>query len=85
MINAKQAKEGTKIERYMKERCMEIEQSILLSMDLGLSYTRINSSLPKSIQDMLVELGYTILEQEAYGTKIYIITWADAKEVMKCN
>lgn len=85
MIPASQAKKGTKVEDYIKEKCKDIEQSIMLSMELGLSYTKYTGNLPASIRNMLEELGYTIIETSMFGTTIYVIAWSNAEDIIKCN
>lgn len=88
MITAKMAKEGTKIDKYIKEKCAEIEESIQLSMDLGLSYYRYNAILPSSIQEMLISLGYKVHKTDDMLMGIrYIISWGDAPDTdeFECN
>lgn len=86
MIPAKSAKDGTQIEKYIKDKCDEIEESIELCMSIGLSYFKYSGHLPPSIQNMLKELGYNILRSEdaLMGVR-YIISWGDVKEDIKCN
>ena len=85
MITAKQARDGTNIEEYYKEKCKDIESSILLSMEMGMCYTKYMGTLPDSIHKMLNELGYKIDEVPVFGSHISIISWGDVKDILKCN
>lgn len=85
MISAKKARDGTKVEEYYKEKCKDIESSIMLSMELGMCYTKYMGTLPLSISEMLKELGYEINEVPVFGSHITIISWGEPKKVLKCN
>lgn len=88
MITAKQAKAGTQVDRYIKEKCAEIEQQINMCMDLGLGYCKYSGRIPESIRNMLVNLGYTVDYQEDFmmGNR-YIISWVNNvdKDEFSCN
>lgn len=87
MITAKTAKNNTKVERYIKDKCEEIEEQIKMCAEVGLSYCSYNNKLPVSIQNMLKELGYRVDKHEDMfvGTR-YIISWGEAKEDdIECN
>ena len=89
MITAKTAKEGTMVEKYIKEKCREIEETIKISMDVGLCYAKYAGLMPKSIMEMLKELGYTVevIENPFLGSTYYLISWANIPEKgdIKCN
>lgn len=83
MISAKQARQGTKIDHYMEDKCREIEDSIKLSMELGLPYTRYMGSIPISIREMLETLGYKIMDvPDTMGFRVatVVISWGDVPD-----
>lgn len=88
MITAKQAKDGTRIESYIEEKCKEIEGAIRLCMEIGLGYCRYRGPIPSAIVKMLEELGYKVyVEDDIIHGEGYCITWGQApdKDEYKCN
>lgn len=86
MIPAKQAKDGTNTEKYIKQKCEEIEESIKISMEMGLCYFIYRSSLPESIISMLKDLGYEVLvDDDGIMGKRHIIMWGKPEKEVKCN
>ena len=74
----------------MEEKCAEIEESIKLSMELGLSYTKYSGTIPSNILEMLETLGYKVIKTiDTTGFMAYnsfIITWGnDPDEDIPCE
>jgi hypothetical protein len=85
--SAKQIKNETNISKYIKEKLEDIEVIIDIHKDLGYGYAKYSGVIPSVIQDMLVELGYTLLKSEdIFTNKTTIICWANAPdEDLGCN
>jgi len=76
MITAKQARDGTKVDEYIKNKMTDVEESIKLSMSVGVSYYRHIGLLPSSIIEMLQELGYRVdITEDMFTGERTIISW----------
>jgi hypothetical protein len=86
MITAKEARDGTNVDEYVRGKLADIGQSISVCMKLGVSYYRYIGSLPDSIKDMLLELGYKIDETEDMFTgERVIISWGKPSKDVTCS
>ena len=88
MKSAKQVKDETDIDRYIKEKLTDIEAIIEIHKELGYAYAKYNGLIPAAIQEMLIELGYTLIKNEdMFSGKITWICWGNTPDDggMKCN
>lgn len=87
MMTAKQAKNATNIEEAIAETVREIDLHIQVRAAEGFCYFKYNKSIPVSVINMLVELGYDVQEgkPDLFSSESTIISWGKPKKDMEVS
>lgn len=88
MKSAKQVKAETDVDRYIRGKLADIEAIIEVYKELGYGYARYTEIIPTPIQQMLIELGYTLIKNEdLFSGKVTWICWGNTPDDggMSCN